>query len=196
MALVSAAVAVGTAIAGAAAAAAPVLTAAGAIAGVAGTAMSMRAQQQAVRAQRRQENLRQQQMRLEADRRRRDIIRNSTIASSTSLANMTAAGAQFGSALPGAQAGIFGQAGRQTAAVGQNLQIGEGLFQANMDLFSANASNAFWQGVSQTGSQMIDFSKTWVNNMPAIDRLANNSSPVPPWQTQVYGGNGQFMGLA
>lgn len=154
------------------------------------TKSAEKAQLAQIAAQRRAEQLRQRQMELDAQRKRREALRNMLIARSTALANITAAGAGQGSALPGATAGIMGQFGRQIQAVNQNQIIGAGMFEANMDSFTAQAANARAQGQAGVGQALVSLGGSIVQNVGAIDRVgttlfSGSSAPTTGWEPTV-----------
>jgi hypothetical protein len=81
---------------------------------------------------RKAEMLRARQMELDATRQRRDVIRNYIRTSAAAKAAAFAQGAEKGSGLSGGLAQIFGDYGRDLLATGQNLEIGRGIFAANI----------------------------------------------------------------
>lgn len=92
---------------------------------------------------RKAEMLRAKQMELDAARTRREVIRNYVRTSSTATAAAFAQGAERGSGLQGGLAQIFGDLGRSIVAGNQNLEIGRGIFAANI------AQSEYLSGVNQ-----------------------------------------------
>lgn len=133
------------------------------------------AQQAAIAAQQEAERLRKQQMDLDANRRRREILRQSTAARSASLAQTTAQGAanEGGSSLPGAFGSLSGRLGVNLLGVNQNQEIGTGIFsahQAQLTAYSqaadAQSRMAFGQGLTSLGGALI-------NNAGPIGRVGS-----------------------
>lgn len=113
----------------------------------------MQGQKEMVKAQQKAEKLRERQMNLQAMRERRDVIRQSILARSTALAQTTAQGASAAgsSALGGAYGQIGGDAGRQTVAINQNQQIGQGIFKANRQYFAGTQQVGMGQAIAGAG---------------------------------------------
>jgi len=145
----------------------PFLVAAAVAATVAGTAYTVIQGQRVAKASKRAEQLRQQQLEAETRRRRREAFRQAQIARARATANTAAqlgtTAQQTGSAIAG-QGGITGQLDRTVGALGSNLQIGQGLFQANAQIAQAQGQQALGQAVSGFGSFLI-------NNQSTIGRL-------------------------
>jgi hypothetical protein len=78
------------------------------------------------------EKLRKQQMELDAMRTRRNIMRDAARTRAMSLAVANAQGAKDGSGFFGALAQITGEEARLKLGLGQNLEIGRGIFSFNM----------------------------------------------------------------
>lgn len=141
----------------------------GAYEGYEASKQNNQAQQAAIAAQEKAEELRKQQMELDATRRTREIIRQSTAARSAALAITTAQGAAYegGSAVPGAYGSIAGRTGVNELGVSQNLEIGEGMFAAHMDQLGAyrraadaQSQMAMWAGIGSLGNSLISNSTT------------------------------------
>lgn len=139
------------------------------------------AQQAALEEQRRQEALRKQQADLDAMRRTRATMRTAIMAGAQAQTASVASGSQFGSLLPGAYAGIAGQAGRAALAISQNKELGDKMFDSNSrltDIYSSAArasaefagNGAFWSGLGSLGGALMSNSNTigkistWVGN--------------------------------
>lgn len=139
------------------AAAIPAAIAAGSA--VAGGLMQYKSQQEQAKALQKAERLRERQMNLQAMRERRETIRTAMAARATALATTTAQGAasQGSSALGGAYGQIGGEAGRQTLAINQNQQIGQGIFAANRQYTKATQGAAMGQLVAGTGEAVGGF---------------------------------------
>lgn len=110
-------------------------------------------QQQMIKAQQKAERLRERQMNLQAMRERREVVRNSILARATALATTTAQGAAApgSSALGGAYGQIGGDRGRQTLAINQNQEIGQGIFKANRQYFSGTQTQGMGSMISGFG---------------------------------------------
>jgi len=118
-----------------------------------GSRQQAKGQEKMIKAQQKAERLREQQMNLQAMRERRDVIRQSILARSTALATTTAQGAahQGSSALGGAYGQISGDKNRQTVAINQNQEIGQGIFAANRDYFKGTKQVGMGQAISGAG---------------------------------------------
>lgn len=121
---------------------------------VAGGVMQYQGQKQMIQAQQKAERLRERQMNLQAMRERRDVIRNAILARSTALATTTAQGAAApgSSALGGAYGQIGGDQGRQTLAINQNQQIGQGIFKANRQYFAGTQLQGTGSMIASVGA--------------------------------------------
>lgn len=151
------------------------LLAAGLAATAVGTAVSYVGQKKQTAALQKAETAREAQMRLNARRERREIVRQGIIAQGVALFRTSAQGAQFGSALPGAQGQIAGQTGRGVVASNQNEALGSSIFAANQDYYSASGITSFGSGLTSLGQSVI-------NNLGPIERLstlATSRRPVP-----------------
>lgn len=120
------------------------------------------AQDEGIAAQQRAEALRQRQMELDATRRRRDLIRKSIQSRSQAVATATAQGASGGSGLQGGLAGITNATAEGIRGVNQSVEIGQGIFSANQDKFSADRSvnsaksaSAMYGGLNTLGGALI-----------------------------------------
>lgn len=131
-----------------------------------GGALSMKGQQDMVKAQQKAEKLRERQMNLQAARERREAIRQSILARSTALAQTTAQGASApgSSALGGAYGQIGGDVGRNVLAINQNQKIGQGIFAANRQYYQASVLQGWGQAVAGGGKAVGDF----VSTLPGV----------------------------
>lgn len=122
----------------------------------------MKANEKMVKAQQRAERLRERQMNLQAMRERREVIRNSILARATALTTTTAQGASApgSSALGGAYGQIGGDRGRQTLAINQNQEIGQGIFAANRQYHSGTRMMGTGQAISGVGQAVSGFLET------------------------------------
>lgn len=114
------------------------------------------------------ERLRFKQMTLETRRRQRDIIRQSMIARSTAVSGASASGAMQSSGLLGGLGQISSQTGAALTSQGENFQIGEGLFQANVDKMNAEMSLAKARGSQATASGLFSLGSSLVSNAGGI----------------------------
>lgn len=140
---------------------------AGAIAAIAGSAFGFVGAMEQSAATKKAEKARKQQMRLDATRRRREVLRQAQVARATATSNATNQGAQFSSALAGAQAGISGAAGRETLAVNQNEMVGNKIFEANQAFASGGNLISFGSGISNLGG-------AFANALPVFSRQTNS----------------------
>lgn len=143
------------------------------------------AQKASIAAEQRAEELRRRQMMLEARRRSTEILRNQQRARATALATATAQNAGQGSGVQGGFGQISGQAGTQYTATAENLAIGRGLFDANMDVSSARMAYAgagtemaFGRGLSSLGSTL----------MSVTPQLTSMAGGYNPGGSMVWGG--------
>lgn len=120
------------------------------------------------------ERARAEQMRVESMRRMRDQIRQSQVANATALSRSVGQGAGvFSSNLMGAYGQTQGALGRASNAEYQNLQIGERIFQANMDLADAKGWASTFEGMGKFGTslatnagQIGQLGQTWFGSNP------------------------------
>lgn len=143
----------------------------------AGTAMSIRGQQQQAKyakqslaAQRQAEEIRRQQMNLDAIRRRREIARQSQLAQAQALAIGTAQGTS-GSGLEGALAGISGQAGVATQGSVQAQDLGNRIFDANAMASYYQGKGADAQSFTAIGSSLSSLGGGIIKNQDTIGNL-------------------------
>jgi hypothetical protein len=133
----------------------------GFVSSIVGGAVSYRGQKDMVKAQKKAEKLRERQMNLQAMRERRDVVRQSILARSTALATTTAQGASApgSSAIGGAYGQISGDKNRQTVAINQNQEIGQGIFKANRQYSEGTLKVGFGQAITGAGAAYDDFMK-------------------------------------
>ena len=103
----------------------------------------------------RREKLNEQRMKLEAANQRRKATREMLAARAMSLANASAAGAQFGSGYAGGQAQIGSSYGTNMGIINQNENIGEGIFAANADIARASRDQNTAQGIMNLGKDIF-----------------------------------------
>lgn len=118
---------------------------------VGGVISAMGAAKQA-KASAKAEKLRERMMQLEAMRKRRELIREGTIAKAQAVSNATAQGAGEGTALQGGIAQVTQQVNRGVLASRQDESLGSGVFKANREYAKAGGMIALGQGISQLGS--------------------------------------------
>ena len=119
------------------------------------------AEQQIVAQEEKINKQKQQQMELQVSRQQMQTIRNSQLARSMSLTTAVGQGAQFGTAVPGARGQTQGQAGTETLATSQNLQIGQNIFgldsqinQYRQQVASLQGNIATDQGLASLGGDI------------------------------------------
>lgn len=117
----------------------------------AGTAVGMAGQRKSIAAQKRAEELRKKQMELDAARQRREVARRAMVARAQAVSNATTQGAGQSSALQGGIAQVTGDSNRGRQAIDQNLSIGRGIFDANMQRFKGESMMATGQGIQSLG---------------------------------------------
>jgi hypothetical protein len=127
--------------------------------------------------QKKQEGLRQQQMSLEAMRKKREIIRQSTLARATSLSTATNQGGAESSGFAGALGTISGAAGRSSLATSQNQELGN-------DMFASNARMADFYGAAQSGATIASMGSgvsslggALTKNAGTINQVGNYYAP-------------------
>lgn len=130
----------------------------------AGLATNIVGQNQVAEASKKAEAARRSQAELTAFREKREVIRKAQAARAIALSNATAGGAEFSSALPGAQGQIGSEEARSIAAIGQNLSLGEQVFAANQKVTAGKQ-------LIGTGTGLQDFGKQTVAAAPAIGQV-------------------------
>lgn len=96
-----------------------------------GAKMQYQAQLQEAQLEQQADAQRRQAMELDANRKNMEVLRNSQRARSQALENATSQGAQFGSGLQGGYGQVSGQSNTNLLGIGQDLKIGENLFDIN-----------------------------------------------------------------
>ncbi len=127
------------------------MAAVGAVLSIAGGIFGMLGQQKQLKEQKKQEKLRMQQLNLETQRRKRETIRQATVARAEATSNAYNQGAGESSALAGGTAQITAQAGRNVVAANQDYQIGRNIFKSNMKIADAQGQINLGQGISSFG---------------------------------------------
>ena len=97
------------------------------------------------------EKARQRMMQLEAMRKRREMVREATVARATATSNATAQGAGEGSALKGGIAQITSRQNRNVLASTQDEELGNKVFSANRQYAKAGGLIALGGGISSLG---------------------------------------------
>lgn len=130
---------------------------AGTVIGVAGIGASIYGAQKTHEASVKAEGLRKRQMELENSRQQREIIRRAQVSQSNALVNTTSAGAasEGSSALPGGYGQIQSHMNQQILGSEQNLDIGRGLFQANVEEADARMFSSIGKGAQDLGGTLI-----------------------------------------
>ena len=103
------------------------------------------------------EKARQRMMQLEAMRKRREMIREATVARAQATSNATAQGAGEGSGLQGGIAQITSRQNRNVQASNQDEALGNKVFSANRDYAKAGSLIAFGGGISSLGNALGSF---------------------------------------
>lgn len=123
--------------------------------GAAGTAMGIKAQKDQFKAQNKAESARQKAADLDALRRKRAAVREMQMQRSVALSNATAQGAEAGSGLQGAMAGITGQGNTNIVGINQQQQLGNQVFSANRQASSAASFGATGEGLTSLGGALV-----------------------------------------
>lgn len=121
-------------------------------------------------AEQRAEALRLKQMKLEGARRQRDVVRQMMVARSTAVSGAANSGTLESSGFEGGQAEIMGRGGQAILAQAENMQIGQGLFQSNVDKMNAELSLGNARSRMAESQGMIDLGKSLVMNSQAIGK--------------------------
>jgi hypothetical protein len=124
---------------------------AGALFSAVGTVFGVIGSLKQAKAAEKAEEARQQQMKLEAMRRRRESLRQATVARATALSNATNQGAGETSSLAGGLAQITNRAARNVQATNQDEALGNKVFEANKDYARASGLIAIGNGISSLG---------------------------------------------
>ena len=130
----------------------------------AGTGVAIAGQAQASAAQQKAEQVRKKAANLDILRKRREAIRQAQFATAQAEAAAVNQGAQFGSVLPQAEAGIQSQLAYNEKNINQDRQIGN-------QLSDANAARARGEGIASVGSGIASLGGQVVNNAQTISRV-------------------------
>lgn len=134
----------------------------------AASAESLRLQAQEIEERRKLANL-------EARRRQREIIRQSIIARSEALSNITGSGVSLsGSALPGAEATISGVTGINLTNTRIASEIGNRIFDLSAASLQARARAAEAGGDIALGGALSSLGGMFVSNLGTIQRIGGN----------------------
>lgn len=144
------------------------MAAVGAIAAIAGSVFGFMGQKKQAKAAENAEKARKAQMKIEAARRRRELIRQQNVLRGQALNTASTQGAQFSSALAGAQAQITGAAARESNAVSSNEATGLRLFDYNKEYARGSDLISLGQGIASIGGSLADA-------MPSLSRQFNFS---------------------
>lgn len=139
-----------------------------------GSVTQGQAQKKASEEQKKQEELRKQQMNLEAMRRKRDIIRQSQIASARSTATAQAQGGAESSGLSGALSTISTQAGGASLATSQNQELGNAMFDSNARLAGYMGAAAQGGSIASAGSGIGSLGGALINQSRTISRVGSS----------------------
>lgn len=130
----------------------------------AGTAVTVSGQAQASSAQQKAEQIRKRAANLDLMRKKREAIRNAQFAAAQSQVVATNQGAQFGSVLPQAEAGIQSQLNYNEKGLSQDRDIGNRLATQNSKIAQGQGTASIGQSVASLGGQMV-------NNADTIGRV-------------------------
>lgn len=120
-----------------------------------GTIAQVVGQSKMASAQKKAESARQQQLQLDTSRRNRETVRQGIQARSAALFAAASQGAEGGSGLQGGQAQVTGQQNRDLLANNQNEGLGNTIFSANRDYYSASSIQGFGVGLSSIGGTLM-----------------------------------------
>jgi hypothetical protein len=138
---------------------AAVISAGAAVAGAAtaayGAVQNASAQKEMSQASQRAEDARRKQAQLQAAREQRKIFRDAQAANAVGRANITNAGAQYGTALPGLYGQTAGALDQQSTDLAQNLEQGMNIFDANADYSRASGRAATAAGMTSLGKDIF-----------------------------------------
>lgn len=173
------------------------LAAAGAVTSFFGSQDASEAQQRAIAAQQRGEQVRKEAAHFDADRRRRQMIRMGLIQRSQAVAIANAQGANKGSGLEG----VFGQIASATSfavsGVTGNLEYGDQLFAANQELLEARKDSADAESTMALGKGLSSLGGAVLGNIGSINSIGGNLSQgfsntynYGSWAGSGYNGSG------
>lgn len=137
------------------------------------------AQAYAIAEQQKAEALRKQAMNLDASRRKREMVRNQVAAMGKAESIATNQGSQLGSALPGAYGGISGRTGVNVQGVNQNVELGQGIFDANAAASDQYRAAALAGGSAATGTGLASLGGMLLNNFQQIGQIGSWFAPAP-----------------
>jgi len=147
------------------------MAAVGAIAAIAGSVFGFMGQKKQAKAAEKAEKARKAQMQVEAARARREALRKQNVLRGQALATASNQGAQFSSALAGAQAQITGAAARESNAISSNEATGSRLFAYNKEYAAGSDLISLGQGIASIGGSLADA-------IPALSRQFNFSGAM------------------
>jgi hypothetical protein len=155
-----------------------VIAAIGVAASIAGTVVGFQAanqqaaaQKRAAQAQAKAEEERKKAMNLDAFRKQKAMIREAQLAQATALSTAGAQGAESGSGLQGAYGGIWGQTQSNMQGVEQNREIGNRMFDYNIQAYQANAQAAAAGGRAALGAGITTLGGMLTQNAGTIGRI-------------------------
>jgi hypothetical protein len=149
------------------------LSAAGVGAQTYGAIRASEAQKQEIKAQQNAEASREQAQNLDAQRKRREAIRQGTIARGQALATGTNEGAGYGSGVQGALAGITEQTAYNVAGINENQQIGSQIFGYNRQAFAAKRQEADAGTIGAIGGGLSSLGNAFMRNTGNINKVGN-----------------------
>lgn len=147
------------------------LTAAGLATQMYGMSQTAATQKKMSQEAKNQEAIRQQQMSLESMRRKREIIRNSQVASAQATASANAQGAGESSGLASALSTVSSRAAGATLATSQNEELGNSMFASNSRMASLQGDRAQSEMISGMGSGLGSLGGALVKNAPEINKI-------------------------
>ena len=133
------------------------------------------ANQEALAAQQKAEQIRQAQAAADAERRRRQAIRTGIIQRSQALANATAQGANESTANSGAQGQVNQETGWTIGGINTAQAYGTALYGANQELLQAKMDQANADEWSSIGKSLTSLGGGLVTNAGTIGNIANNN---------------------
>lgn len=133
------------------------------------------AQKKAIEGQQRAEAIRQQAMEADATRRRREVVRQGIIQRAQAQSATTSAGAESGSALGGAQSQVSNVVGTSIGGIEAARTAGEGIFQANRDVFAARQQEADAGFMGSIGQGFSSLGGAFGKSMGGASRLTGFS---------------------
>lgn len=136
-----------------------------------GAVKAAEAQEKGVEAQQKAENARENAMKLDAQRKRREMVRQGILARSQALSQGAAQGAQFGSGLAGAEAGITEQTQFNILGVNESEQSGSYIFAANREGLRAKKQEAQAGTIGAIGGGLGTLGGALMKNVGGINRL-------------------------